>query len=264
MTGEALGAIVGSASDDGIVRSLGLRLRVVPTPWGDQELYEGESPEGRELLLIHRHGFPHRKLPNQVNYRAQAHALQARGCGALLVSSSVGVLDREIPLYRPMLVTDLLMPENRLPDGSTCTMFQDPTPGQGHLVLTEGLFSAELGRQLRTLDDRGVILPEMPCVFVYAGGPRSKTSAENRMWARLGAQVNSMSVGPEVVLANELEIPCAALVVGHKYSVPGTATPSTPDLEETLVEARRAGQHLVERFLAAGRPVAFGNQIYRF
>ena len=84
------------------------------------------------------------------------------------------------------------------------------------------------------------------------------------MWARLGAQVNSMSVGPEVVLANELEMACAALVVGHKYSVPGMATPSTPDLEQTLVESRRAGQHLVERFLEAGRPVPFRNQIYRF
>jgi 5'-methylthioadenosine phosphorylase len=264
MTGEALGAIVGSASDDGIVRSLGLRLRMVATPWGDQELYEGVSPEGRELLLIHRHGLPHRRLPNQVNYRAQAWALKARGCGALLVSSSVGVLDPEIPLYRPLLVTDLLMPENRLPDGSTCTMFVEPSEDQGHLVLTGGLFSRALGRQLRGLDSRETIAPEAPCVFVYAGGPRSKTPAENRMWARLGAQVNSMSVGPEVVLANELEMACAALVVGHKYSVPGMATPSTPDLEQTLVEARRAGQHLVERFLEAGRPVPFGNQIYRF
>lgn len=264
MTGEALGAIVGSASDDGIVRNLALRLRVVSTPWGDQELYEGVSPEGRDVVLIHRHGLPHRTLPNQVNYRAQAHALKARGCGTLLVSSSVGVLDPEIPLYRPLLVTDLLMPENRLPDGSTCTMFDVPRDGQGHLVLTEGLFSPTLGRQLRELDSGDTIAPEAPCVFVYAGGPRSKTAAENRMWARLGAQVNSMSVGPEVVLANELEIPCAALVVGHKYSVPGMATPSAPDLEQTLVEARRAGQHLVQRFLEAGRPVPFGNQIYRF
>lgn len=143
-------------------------------------------------------------------------------------------------------------------------MFVEPSEGQGHLVLTEGLFSRALARQLGELDDGHTMAPVSPCVFVYAGGPRSKTAAENRMWAGLGGQVNSMSVGPEVVLANELEIPCAALVVGHKYSVPGVASPPTSDLEQTLVEARRAGQFLVERFLEAGRPVPFGNQIYRF
>ena len=35
--------------------------------------------------------------------------------GALLVTSSVGVLDAALPVFKPMLLTDLMMPDNRLP-----------------------------------------------------------------------------------------------------------------------------------------------------
>ena len=34
----------------------------------------------------------------------------------------------------------------------------------------------------------------------------------------MGADVNSMTLAPEVILASELLIPCSGLVVGHKYS----------------------------------------------
>ena len=58
-----------------------------------------------------------------------------------------------------------------------------------------------------------------PLVFAYCRGPRSKTPAENRAWRTLGASVNSMTLGPEAVLAAELGIPAAAVVVGHKRSL---------------------------------------------
>ena len=57
-----------------------------------------------------------------IGYTAALHEL---GVKSLLVTSSVGVLHRRIPLFTPMLLTDLLMPYNTLPDGSTCTMFTD-------------------------------------------------------------------------------------------------------------------------------------------
>jgi 5'-methylthioadenosine phosphorylase len=96
------------------------------------------------------------------------------------------------------------------------------------------------------------------------GGPRTKTPAENRLWARLGAQVNSMTLGPEVVLANELEIPCAGLVVGHKYSVPEIDNPAEEGIAESLDRAREATWRLVHALLHDGRAPDFGNHIYRF
>ncbi|MGH7818348.1 MAG: 5'-methylthioadenosine phosphorylase, partial [Candidatus Binatia bacterium] len=101
-------------------------------------------------------------------------------------------------------------------------------------------------------------------VFVYVAGPRTKTAAENRLWASLGTQVNSMTLAPEVVLANELEIPCAGLVLGHKYSLSDAPGPAEHTLAESLIESRRALERIVVAFLDAAEPVPFANRIFRF
>lgn len=258
---KSVAVILGSAFDRLLGDVLEPNALSIETPFGLAEVYpfrQGAHPG----YAIFRHGLPHRLLPPQINYRANAAALRQLDCGGLLVTSSVGVMDPALPLNEPMLVSDLLMPENRLPDGSTCTMFPEPTPGQGHLVLTEGLFSVALARQVESL---GAIRPrEAGLVFVYAGGPRTKTPAENRYFAQLGGQVNSMTLAPEVVLANELEIPCAGLVVGHKYSVPGVATPDSPGIGASLEAAREACERIVTSFLESAEPVPFANSIHRF
>ena len=258
---QAVAVILGSAFQT--LPELSLEAEAVETPWGLQELYR--VPEAvRPAYVLFRHGRPHRLLPHQIPYRAQAAALRAVGCGALLVTSSVGVLDAGLPLFRPLLLGDLLMPDNRLPDGSTCTMFTQPQAGQGHLVLNEGLFSHALTAQVRRLAEAHVPSVEDGVVFAYAGGPRTKTPAENRLWAGLGAQVNSMTLAPEVVLANELEIPCAGLVVGHKYSVPGIETPGEADVAGSLDASRRVLAQIVADFLRQAEAVPSGNHIFRF
>lgn len=246
-------------------RSGGLPLSPVDvdTPWGTQRLYKADSE--RPAYALFRHGQPHRLLPNQIDYRAQAWALRHVGVGALLVTSSVGVMDGELPLFKPLLLGDLMMLDNRLPDGSTCTMFESPSSEHGHLVLNEGLFSQALSEAVAEMaSDAGASVGARGVVFAYAGGPRGKTAAENRMWSVLGGQVNSMTLAPEIVLANELEIPCAGLVVGHKYSVPGRANPESGGVTQTLDESREAMERVVEAFLRRAEPVPFGNHLYRF
>ncbi len=261
---SAVAAILGSAFHT-LTGSLNLTCVEVDTPWGTQPLHQVADTE-RPAYVLFRHGIPHRLLPNQINYRAQAAALHEVGCGVLLVTSSVGVLDANVPLYTPLLVRDLIMPENRLPDGSTCTMFETPAADHGHLVLDDGLFASALNTQLRSLaHDADAPIADKEVVFAYVGGPRGKTAAENRMWPRLGAQVNSMTLAPEVVLANELEIPCAALVVGHKYSLPDHDPPEDrAALADTLDRSRTEQEQIVRRFLHEGQPVPFGNRIFRF
>ena len=74
-----------------------------------------------------------------------------------------------------------------------------------------------------------------------------------------------MSLGPEIVLANELAIPTAGLVVGHKYSIPGRETENDPvSLEKSFERSRESFKKLVEAFLRNGRPVSFGNVLYRY
>ncbi|MGF1451150.1 MAG: 5'-methylthioadenosine phosphorylase [Opitutales bacterium] len=233
----------------------------VHTAFGEAEVHRLRG--ARPAYAIFRHGRPHRLLPPQINYRANAAALKELACGALLVNSSVGVMDPQLPLNQPMLVSDVLWLENRLPDGSTCTIWPQPAQNQGHLVLNEGLFSSALAAQIERLAP-GVRPFREGLVFAFAGGPRTKTPAENRALAQLGGQVNSMTLAPEVVLANELEIPCAGLVVGHKYSLPGEATPDTRAIGRSLEEAREATEAAILAFLERGEAVPFANAIHRF
>lgn len=260
---SSVAVILGSAFQVKMPAGMMLEKVRIATPWGEIVLHRIAGLD-RPAYIRFRHGYPHQLLPNQIPYRAQAWALREVACGALLVTSSVGVLDANIPLFRPLLVNDLMMLDNRLPDGATCTMYDRPHPDQGHLVLNEGLFSLELSQQVEVLAERIDEPVGGHAVFAYAGGPRTKTPAENRMWAQLGAQVNSMTLAPEVVLANELEIPCAGLVVGHKYSVPGIENPDRSTVADSLVSSRQAMERIVTAFLQDGEAVPFANHIFRF
>ncbi len=260
---KSVAIILGSAFSESSLKEYQWSKERILTPFGEQILYKAEGLE-RPAYLLFRHGLPHSILPNQINYRAQAAALRQVGCGALLATSSVGVMDAELPLYQPMLVDDLIMPDNRLPDGSACTMFEKPGPDNAHLVLNEGLFSKSLRKQLLEISDGLIAAVSREVVFAYAGGPRGKTAAENRMWITIGANVNSMTLAPEVVLANEMEIPCAALVVGHKYSVPGMANPEEEGVTASLERSREAMRQVIIRFIEKGMAVGFGNHLYRF
>jgi len=234
----------------------GTTPHIVETARGPVTLHRDDASGG---FLLFRHAVPHRLLPNQIPFRAHALALRAVGCHALLVTSSVGVLDATVPLFSPHLLGDLLMLDNRLPDGTSCTLYTEPTDGQGHLVLQEGLFSRALSDWLTNR----LILPLRRLTFLYVPGPRTKTGAENQLARALGAEVNSMTLAPEVVLANELEIPVAGLVVGHKLSVPG-APASRTSIAASLDRSRAATRRAVTTFLAEAPVVAFANHIYRF
>lgn len=205
-------------------------------------------------LVVHRHGHPHRLLPHQVAWRANAWALEQAGVRALMVTSSVGVMDPEVPLFEPMAVSDLVMLDNRLPDGSACTMWPTPSPDQGHL-LSGQLFHPGLSEWLGL--GRSVS-------FLYVAGPRTKTPAENRLFGSWGLQVNSMSLAPEVVLANELGIPTCAVVVGHKRSSAEGPPSTLGEIADSLDASRSAMRSLARRFLTSAPLPEPVSSLYRF
>lgn len=234
--------------------------RTLDTPFGPTVVHEA----GPERYVLFRHGVPHRYLPHQIPYRANAWALQHLGVDALLVTSSVGVLSPDVPLNTPLPVTDLVWLDQRLPDGTAATMFLTPTPEQGHLVVDD-LFHPGLTHRLRELLlDRRLPMGPDELVFWYAPGPRTKTRAENAFLAANGLHVNSMTLAPEVVLANELCIPTAALVVGHKPSDPQALTIDPDAVTESLADARAAVEDLVVAFLDDDFAPLPSNHLYHF
>ena len=301
----SIAVILGSAFNKRPPQGIDLEPHKMTTPWGKVTLYKVvNSANAYSAFVIFRHGLPHQTLPHLVNYKAYAAALKEVNCSALLVTSSVGVLDEVIPLNQAMLVSDLLMPDNRLANGEICTMFdriQHNFPlsdtlkralSPGHLVLKSGLISSVLSEQLISFLKSRKLPVLSNLTFAYVPGPRTKTQAENRYWYSLGAQVNSMSLGPEIVLANELEIPCAALVVGHKRSLAskssslietqsqdhssnivnsesicsehGKLQDEVESMTASLNRSHTELESLVIQYIREGIPVPFENYIYRF
>ena len=261
---NAVAVILGSAFDSANLAGQPLEPVRFDTPFGEATLHRYPRAD-RPAWVLFRHGAPHAYLPNQIPYQAQAAALHSVGCGALLVTSSVGLLRPELPVDQPLLVADLIMMDNRLPDGSACTMFPEPAARQGHLVLDEGICSVALSEQVAALCSKAGWPIGAEVVFAYVAGPRTKTAAENRLWPLLGADVNSMTVGPELVLAGDLEIPATALVIGHKHSVPGVRERlGRPSMRASLEVARERFESLCGAFLDRAEPVPFRNRIYRY
>ncbi len=256
-------AIVGSAFAKHPPTSLDLAPVVVETEFGDATLHRVKNV-GRSAFVLFRHGLPHRLLPHQINYRANTAALAKVGVGALLVTSSVGVLNPDLEINAPMVVKDLIHIDNRLPDGSACTMFVQPSKHQAHLVVDEGLFSSALTTQVKMLAERRRRALEQSVTFAYVPGPRTKTRAENDVVRAMGADVNSMSLAPEVTLANEMGIPCAAVVVGHKPSRSDAQTIGREAIAASLENAQAATTDLVVDFLAKAQVVPFRNTLFRF
>lgn len=260
------GIIVGSAFSFDDLDGVQTERVEVDTRFGAFTLLEATLKGSKTAWFAPRHGIPHQTLPHQINWRAMCAALAEVGCTQVITTSSVGVLDADVPIMTPLLVGDIIMLDNRLPDGSPCTMWPTRHPDQGHLVLEGGVINDALANQLAALARRAKIdVPTARVVFGYVAGPRTKTRAENRMWATLGAQVNSMTLAPEIVLLNELELPVAALVVGHKYSLPDRAgTDGAESVTKQLEDSRVAMEALV---LSAARdlePTPYTNHIYRF
>lgn len=294
----SVAVILGSAFSRRPPRDMSLAERLVSTPWGEVTVHEViDARSDRPAYLLFRHGLPHQVYPQQVNFRAQACALKSLHCQALLITSSVGVLDVNVPLDTPLLMGDLLMPDHRLPDGSLCTLLtssphqrgdhtrddSSPDPSlpmalrPGHLVWRGSVSSPLLDTQVSSLAERAGASVWGSVTFAYVAGPRTKTPAENQYWASLGAQVNSMSVGPEVVLASELEIPTVTLMIGHKRSggaqrrreqdVSAQPKPQYEDHREmtaTLDRSHQVLERIVRGFVQSAQPVAFPHYIYRY
>ena len=271
--------ILGSSFSKQVPKNIKISPVRISTFWGTVTLYQVLVPQREDTpsWLVFRHGLPHQILPHQVNFRGYIAALKEVGCRGLITCSSVGVLDPQVPLYRPMFAADLLMPDQRLPSGEVCSMFTTPQAQQGHLVLQGRIFSDALQQQIIKVTQRLKVEWGPDVNFAYVPGPRTKTALENKYWLQLGAQVNSMSIGPEVVLAQEMQIPTAALLVGHKYSTStldqekgqhplmvSDSNLAIQAMQTSLINARQVTEAIVEIILKEVQPVDFDHYLYRF
>lgn len=243
---------------------------VLDTPYGRIEAVAGgvsEAP-GVEVVFVLRHGPGHERLSSSVRHRANMRGLAQAGVSAIVATTVCGVLDPGIALGRPIVFDDLYFPDNRLPEGGPCTLFDAPgEAGRGHWI-----FDGPFSRQLRgaALDAAGAagLDPVDGGTYAYALGPRFNTRPEIAAFRTVGAVAVSQTAGPEAVLAGELEIPYCLIGYGTDYAN-GVRPEPTPveELEANMARSGPAFEAIVSgmvRRLAAGGTASPAGFVYRF
>lgn len=207
-----VGIIGGSGLDDPDMLKNNREI-VVNTPYG-----EPSSPltcgrlNGAEVVMLARHGRNHQYSPSQVNYRANIYAMKDQGVTHILATTACGslredigrgdfvILDQFIDLTRHRKSTFF----DSFEEGARHTAMAEPFDSQ----LRHALFSAATELKLNVHDSGTVVTIE---------GPRFSSKAESNMFRLWGADVINMSIAPEAILANEIELPYAAVAMSTDY-----------------------------------------------
>jgi len=168
---------------------------------------------GKEVVLLSRHGRQHTIPPTQVNNRANIWAIREIGCSHILATTACGSLREEIG-RGDFVVPDQFIDFTR---HRTITFFDSFEPREmKHTPMADPFDSYLRSKLIESAFDLGIKVFERGTV-VTIEGPRFSTRAESNMFRMWGADVVNMSTAPEVILANELEIPYAAIAMSTDY-----------------------------------------------
>jgi purine-nucleoside phosphorylase len=161
------------------------------------------------------------------------------GIRALLVSNACGAMNTEFKKGSLMLLTDHI---NLLPNplvgpnlDELGTRFPDMSQA----------YSPEINAKIiRIAKENNIRLHQG--VYVAVTGPNLETRAEYRFLSRIGADVVGMSTTPEVIVANHMRLPVAAISVITDECDPDTLQPV--DISHILYYAAQAEKGLVKIF----------------
>lgn len=203
-------AIIGGSGLDDPKLLKEVNEKEVDTPYGkpSSKLTIGKY-QGKEVVILARHGKDHSVYPTGVNYRANIWALKEAGCKVVLATTAVGSLREEIT------PGDIVFPDQ----------FIDFT---NHRKLTyhddkviHAAMADPFDRQLReilieTAKKIGISFHPKGTVITIEG-PRFSTRAESHMFRMWGADIINMSTVPEVCLANELGLKYQSIAMSTDY-----------------------------------------------
>jgi len=199
------------------------------TPFGPAELTLG-SWAGVEVVHVSRHGDGHVRLSNHVNHRANVAALREHGVDAVIGVTICGAVDPTLALGAMVVFDDLHFLANRLPDGSICSLHDEPgRPGRGHWVY-DGPFSPVLRDALLRAARAAHLEARDGACYGHVDGPRFNTRSEIRMLAGCGVSAVSQTAGPETVLCGEAGLPYGLL--GYVTDYANGVMPDPTPVEE--------------------------------
>jgi 5'-methylthioadenosine phosphorylase len=169
--------------------------------------------KGTEVILIARHGRDHSIPPGQVNFRANIQALKDQECTHILATTACGSLKKEIK-RGDLVILDQFIDFCRHRKSTFYEEFE-----KGNVVHTPMAkpYNENLRQLLlKTGKELKIFMHEKGTVITIEG-PRFSTKAESKMFQSWGADVINMTIATETSLANEANIPYAAIAMSTDY-----------------------------------------------
>lgn len=184
------------------------------TPYGKPaSAFKTGKIGGVEVVLLSRHGRNHSIPPSQVNNRANIWAVKNLGCTHILATTACGSLRKEIG-RGDLVILDQFIDFTRHREVTFHREFEN---GELKHTPMADPFDNNL-RQILIEKATELKLKYHPTgTVITIEGPRFSTRAESNMFQIWGADVINMSVAPECILANELNIPYAAIALSTDY-----------------------------------------------
>ena len=186
----------------------------VKTPYGEpsSELTTGKIGE-TDVVILSRHGKKHNIPPTQVNNRANIWALKEHGCDFILATTACGSLREEIDRGHLVILDQFIdFTKQRI-----TTFYDRFENGEMKHTPMADPFNEEIRNLLIQSAEELNLTYHKNGTVISIEGPRFSTRAESNMFRVWGADVINMSVAPEVILANEIGIPYAAIAMSTDY-----------------------------------------------
>lgn len=228
-----IGLIAGSGIED-LYDGECPRTLTVQTPYGAVEVFSFEM-DGREVILLPRHGKEHSVPPHRINYRANLRALAELDCTCVIATNAVGSLNLDMAPGDFVIVDQFLDFTKARP----LTFFEGEDGVVRHVDMTEP-YCPRLREELRRAgeEELGRSLHRSG-VYLCAEGPRFETPAEIRMFAQFGADVVGMTGVPEVVLAREAGLCYATVCVVSNWAAGISDAPITHEEVVAIMDERK-------------------------
>ena len=217
------------------------------TPFGEpSDAYVLGVLEGRKVAFLARHGRGHRKLPHELNYRANIHGFKQLGAERILSLSAVGSLREE---HKP---TDFIIPDQFVDRTKSriSTFFGDGIVG--HIAFADPV-CPEVARIFATACAETAVTYKMGGTYVCIEGPQFSTKAESNLYRSWGMDIIGMTALQEAKLAREAEICYAALAMVTDYDCwhPGHAAVTVEQVIAVLNQNAQNAAQVVRRAVAA-------------
>ena len=166
-----------------------------------------------DVVLLARHGRNHTITPTFVNYRANIQALKEAGCTHIIATTACGSLKKEIK-RGDFVILDQFIDFTKQ---RKMTFYEEFQENNAKHTPMGSPFNRDLRNALIEACKELKLSFHKKGTVVTIEGPRFSTTAESKMFSKWGADVINMSIATECALANEANIPYAAVAMSTDY-----------------------------------------------